>query len=190
MSLSLEEKYNRVKNDLEDLELYIKDFSSFLPLAICTISPLGMITDFNKSAEKLTGYLSFEIVGEFLESIFLEKDEIKNIKEGTADRVFYRKNLTLITKNGKNIPVNVSVSTRRDRRGNYIGYFLSISDISEIKSLQEELEKKVKNRTKELQERVNELERFHDLTVDRELKMLELKKEIKELKYADQKRGR
>ena len=39
-----------------------------------------------------------------------------------------------------------------------------------------------KEKTKELQIRVEELERFHCLTVGRELKMVELKKEIERLK--------
>lgn len=53
---------------------------------------------------------------------------------------------------------------------------------SELKELAEGLEQKVKGRTKELQERIDELERFHRLTVGRELKMAELKKEIEKLK--------
>lgn len=40
------------------------------------------------------------------------------------------------------------------------------------------LSKKVEERTAELQGRVDELERFHSLMTDRELKMVELKKEI------------
>jgi len=64
----------------------------------------------------------------------------------------------------------------------YMGYFFAFSDITEVKALQENLEKKVEERTKELQRRVEELEKFHKLTVGRELKMIELKKEIKKLK--------
>lgn len=44
------------------------------------------------------------------------------------------------------------------------------------------LEQKVEERTKELKERIEELEKFHRLTVGRELKMIELKKEIARLK--------
>jgi len=51
----------------------------------------------------------------------------------------------------------------------------------ELKKLNMELEERVKERTKELQKRVNQLERFHKLTIGRELKMIELKKRIKEL---------
>jgi len=51
----------------------------------------------------------------------------------------------------------------------------------ELKELADSLEGQVKERTQELQERVNELERFHQLTVGRELKMIELKEKIREL---------
>lgn len=44
------------------------------------------------------------------------------------------------------------------------------------------LEQMIKNKTKELQEKIDELERFHKLTVDRELRMIELKERIKEMK--------
>lgn len=52
---------------------------------------------------------------------------------------------------------------------------------SELEEFAESLEETVKARTKELRERLDELERFHRLTVDRELKMIELKKEIRKL---------
>ncbi len=59
----------------------------------------------------------------------------------------------------------------------------------ELAQLKDTLEKKVMERTKELedsksvlQDRVNDLEKFHRLTVGRELKMSELKNEIRFLK--------
>ena len=51
----------------------------------------------------------------------------------------------------------------------------------ELKELAESLEEQVKGRTKELQEKMKELERFNRLAVGRELKMIELKKEIAKL---------
>jgi HAMP domain-containing protein len=57
----------------------------------------------------------------------------------------------------------------------------------ELRELAESLEEKVKERTKELQGKVEELERFHKLAVGRELKMVELKKEIENLKKELQK---
>jgi len=51
----------------------------------------------------------------------------------------------------------------------------------ELENTNFELEEKVKKRTEELKERVEELERFQKITVGRELKMVELKKEIEKL---------
>ena len=50
---------------------------------------------------------------------------------------------------------------------------------SELEDLTENLEDKVRERTKELQKRVDELERFYQLTIGRELKMIELKRALR-----------
>ena len=55
----------------------------------------------------------------------------------------------------------------------------------ELKELTESLDAQVKEKTKELWERIKELERFRKLTIGRELKMIELKKEIKKLKKGE-----
>ena len=52
----------------------------------------------------------------------------------------------------------------------------------ELEELSKSLEGQVKQRTKELQEKMVDLEKFNRLAVGRELKMIELKEEIKELK--------
>ncbi len=51
----------------------------------------------------------------------------------------------------------------------------------ELEELAGTLERKVEKRTQEIQQRVTELERFHKVTVDRELKMMDLKQEIKKM---------
>jgi len=52
----------------------------------------------------------------------------------------------------------------------------------ELQELADSLEGQVKQRTQELQKRVEELERFHKLTLGREMKMIELKREIERLR--------
>ncbi len=67
-----------------------------------------------------------------------------------------------------------------------IGIIIDITDRKmveeELRKLKDELEIKVVEKTKELNERVAELERFRDATVDRELRMKELRDEIDRLK--------
>jgi len=53
---------------------------------------------------------------------------------------------------------------------------------AELEKLKNNLEKMVEERTKELEEKVKELERFQSLTIGREMKMIELKKEIEKIK--------
>ena len=52
----------------------------------------------------------------------------------------------------------------------------------DLKELAINLEEKVKERTKEVEEKMKELEKFNKLAIGRELKMIELKSQIKELK--------
>ncbi len=41
--------------DLASLEDYINDFFNFSPLAICFVSPLGVILEVNPAFEKISG---------------------------------------------------------------------------------------------------------------------------------------
>jgi len=55
------------------------------------------------------------------------------------------------------------------------------SKTKELEELVKNMDSTIKNKTKELRDRIDELERVHRLSVGRELKMIELKKEIQEL---------
>ena len=52
----------------------------------------------------------------------------------------------------------------------------------ELKELAESLDEQVQERTKELQKKIEELQRFQKVTIGRELKMVELKKKVRQLK--------
>lgn len=58
----------------------------------------------------------------------------------------------------------------------------------ELEELTKELEKKVEQRTSDLTEKVQELEKFQKLTVGRELRMIELKKQLNQLQKKVKKR--
>ena len=64
----------------------------------------------------------------------------------------------------------------------------------ELEKLNQTLEEKVKERTTDLRKKINDLEKFQKLTVGRELKMIELKKEIEtqigRIKQLEAKSGR
>jgi len=139
------------QQDLGELEKYIKEFSAFLPLAVCTVNPVGTILDVNKAFEKLVKFDSLEIVGKEIENFFLEKEKLNKLqKEIIEKKEILNQEITLITKEKKEISVNASFSSREDAEGNYTGYFLGISDISELKKFQIGLEERIRERTEEL----------------------------------------
>ena len=67
------------------------------------------------------------------------------------------------------------------RKEFYSRHLLKIEQ-KKVKEVNEELEEKVKEKTKELHERVAELEHFREVTIERELRMEELRREIEQLK--------
>jgi len=181
----------KLKQDLSELKKYLEDFLLFLPLPVCSVNPLGIVVDANQAFYNLTGYGKGEgTEGESIfrvEVLFKDKRQWESLKNKIINKEIIKgEEITIITKKGEKIPVSLSASFREDESGELGGYFLALLDITEIKALQENLEQKVKERTEELQEKVAELEKFVKLTVGRELRMRELKQQLKELKNKDE----
>ncbi|MDA3814843.1 MAG: ATP-binding protein, partial [Patescibacteria group bacterium] len=142
----------QIYEDIESLEKYIEEFSFFLPLSVFTINPRKVIVDLNESAKKMTGFNEIDLVGEYTNVFFKDKALIDDFLEKAIKKdVIKNQEMIIITKESKEIPISASVAKRKDREGNFIGFFLAISDITEIKKLQEGLEEKVSERTKELE---------------------------------------
>ncbi len=154
-----EKEFQILREDLNDLENYLKELFEFLPLGVATISFSGVIVRTNRALEKLTGYSLTEMVGEPLEKIFFEKEQIKKLKDELLKKEAVKnRELNLFTSKGRKIPVTLSLVAEKDKENNINGYFLAVLDISELKKLQEGLEEKVKEKTKELAKKLKELE--------------------------------
>lgn len=145
--------------DLEGVERYIKELSSFLPLAVCTINPFKVVLIANSAFQNLTGYKEVEIIGEKIEDLFLNKKDFNNLIESKIlkEKTSLTRKMMLLTKEGKKIPVNTAISIRKDEKGNFLGYFIALSDISEFEKLKQGLEERVKERTKDLERRTREI---------------------------------
>jgi len=178
-----DEDIKRLNESLGDLEFYLRDLSALIPIPICSLSPFDIIVDANNAFQKISEYSLAETTGTPIDVLFLEKKELKDIlKRVVIENTARDQEVTLISKSGRKTPVSLSASLRRDQEGNILGYFLAFLDISERKEFSSKLELQVAERTKELQEKIKELEKINKLTVGRELKMVDLKKEIKGLR--------
>lgn len=146
------------REDLVDLEKYVREFVAFLPLAVCTVNSLKFILDANAAFQSLTGYAPLEVTGRPVFALFLEKDEIeKLLNEVPPKGVNIAKEFILVTKEGKEVPVSVAVAARRDEKKNFIGYFISLTDITQSQLIRKELEDEVLKRTQALEIKTEEL---------------------------------
>ncbi len=146
---------------------------------LVTISTDGKITDVNEATVKVTGLPREKLIGTDFSNYFTEPEKAR---EG-YQQVFAKGSvtdypLTIRHVGGRLSDVLYNASVYRDARGNVLGVFAAARDVTAQKRAEAQV---AEQRAKEL-DRLAELERFQKLTVGRELKMIELKKEIDDLK--------
>ncbi len=157
-SRAQERNIQRMKESLDALQRYVDELAIFLPLPFCTVNSHNIILGVNQTFKDLTGYAEVEVIGNGIDFIFLEKDNLEIFKKKVPEkRERITEEFTLIRKDRTMVPVSVSALARTDDNNNFLGYFLTISDISESKKFQEKLEQKVEEKTEDLERKTKEL---------------------------------
>jgi PAS domain S-box-containing protein len=138
----------------------------------------GIITSWNRGAEKLFGYSASEAIGQSMLMLF--PPDLVGEETGFLGRIRHGEEIdhfdtVRVTKSGKRIDVSVTLSPILDQAGQIIGASKIARDITErkraeqeIRQLNAELEDRVLRRTAELESANKELEAFsysvsHDL---------------------------
>jgi len=149
--------------------------------SLVAISPDGKITDTNQAMVKLTGIPRDQLIGTSFSDYFTDPQEAERVYQ----KVFEHGSVTdaQLTMHHVNMhdserEVLYNASVYRDANGATLGVVATARDITQQMQAQRE---KAEQQAAE-QGRLEELERFQRLTVGRELKMIELKKEIEYLR--------
>lgn len=169
----------KVEEKLSTISAYSRSLieSSLDPLV--TISPEGKITDVNEATIKVTGISREQLIGTDFSNYFTEPEKAREgYQQVFANGFVTDYPLTIRHKDGRLTDVLYNASVYKDTQGKVSGVFAAARDVTARKRIEQELDEQ---RQREL-ERLSELERFQKLTVGRELKMVELKKEIADLK--------
>ncbi|MBN2058014.1 MAG: PAS domain-containing protein [Candidatus Saganbacteria bacterium] len=163
--------YQLLEQEVFELEDYIKDIWEFIPVSIAYLNPAGIIMDVDSSMEKFLDIPREDLIGTRLTEYIKDPAIFQHIHQETLEHGGIQNiDNSIKTRSGAEIKVVVSSAVRRSQENEVVGYFISFSDTSKIKQIQSELEKKLA-----------ELKEFHDLAVGRELRMIELEKEVDSL---------
>ena len=146
---------------------------------LVTISAEGKITDVNEALVKVTGVPREELIGTGFSNYFTEPEKAQAGNRQVFENGFVANYpLTIKDKNGNLTDVSYNASVYKDDKGNVIGVFAAVRDIKVLKQLDD---KEIAEREKESLG-TEELKKFRDLFLGREVKLIEMEKEIEELK--------
>jgi|HubBroStandDraft_1064217.scaffolds.fasta_scaffold08301_4 PAS domain S-box-containing protein len=146
---------------------------------LVTISTDGKITDLNEATIQATGVRRDVLIGTDFAGYFTEPEKAREAyRRVFADGSVIDYPLTIRQRNQHLTEVMFNASVYKDADDNVLGMFAAARDVTAQRKAEAAI---AEQRGKEL-ERLEDLERFQKLTVGRELKMIELKKEIVELK--------
>jgi len=133
--------------------------------SLVAISPEGRITDANEATVRLTGVPREQLIGTTFSDYFSEPQRAEQIYQRVfAEGMAVDYPLTMRHRDGTWTEVRYNASVYRDAGGTVLGVFAAARDVTSDRA------------------HVAELERFQQLSVGRELKMIELKKQIETLR--------
>ena len=115
---------------------YIQDIVDAMISGVLTIDVYGEIKIFNPMAEKITGLSHNDVIGKNFKELFLN-NEISKILEATLKNRCFNSFESKLMVSDHFVPVSLSSTILVNTQGKKIGALLSITDLSEIKVLEE-----------------------------------------------------
>ena len=141
----------------------------------------GKILQANEAVSELLGFRKDEVVEQSL-SRFISPEETREftaaLREVVERGVTRNAHLKPRSASGEVIPTTLNASALRDPDGKVIGAIGILRDMREYEQVVRDLEES----KGELQEKILDLEKFEEVVVGRELKMIALEKELESVR--------
>lgn len=132
MSETIKQTFNEITLNKSKLEAIVENIAD----GIFVTDLDERIIEFNKSAEKITGYKKEEVLGRFCEEIFKTDLCHETCALRNKNKIIINKESTFITKDGNQRIASVSSALIKDNDGNIIAGVQTFKDITEEKEQQ------------------------------------------------------
>ena len=121
-------------------ELLIESVTDY---AIISLDLHGVVTDWNKGAERIKGYRADEVIGRHFSMFYTPEDRdrglpVKSLEEAEREGRYEAEGLRL-RKDGAQFLANIVIQPIYDRRGAHIGFAKITRDITQRRELEERL---------------------------------------------------
>jgi PAS domain S-box-containing protein len=171
----------RDMRELDKARAYSESLVKNAPDPVFVSDLEGKILEANDAVSELLGFRRDEVVEQSL-SRFISEEETREftaaLREVVERGVTRNARLNPRAATGEVIPTSLNASALRDGDGKVIGAIGVLRDMRAYEEVVRDLEQ---SKT-ELQEKILDLEKFEDVVVGRELKMIALEKELEALK--------
>ena len=175
----------RDMRELDKARAYAESLIKNAPDPVFVSDLEGKILEANDAVSELLGFRRDEVVEQSL-SRFISEEETREftaaLREVVERGVTRNARLNPRAATGEVIPTSLNASALRDADGNVIGAIGVLRDMREYEAVVRDLEQ---SKT-ELQEKILDLEKFEEVVVGRELKMIALEKELEGLQDESQ----
>ena len=190
----LAKTFNAMVKNLLEIREYPEKIINSMADSLFLLDADGKIKEINKAASGLTGYGNDELIGQPF-NVITDTD----YKVCVKTELMQNKDLFYKSKNGEEIPISASCSIIENDKKEITGIIMVGKDMREYETAQNRIKaseqqlraanqqlnagnQQLAASQKNLQDKLIELERFNKIAVGRELKMVELKQDIADLK--------
>lgn len=142
LSGRLSKKLHEKEVGLLDLQAFQEVIVQSMPSGLITTDMTGRITSFNRSATEITGFESKEVLGKIWWEQFSWGDIQNHYRDFAIAGTTQRFEGEIINKRGERSLLGVTISALRSEQGKQIGIIGTFQDLTQIRNLEEAIQKK------------------------------------------------